>query len=183
MVSTYGLLYSVILHSALRELSVLNGQAQKLSNGMHAGVVQSLREKGKRFRCFLMLLLVEIVLEAVSRYILVSQVWSFFSLVLMYELASTVVLACMGSCFTPRRQSPFYFIVPTSLEVGEGANPNHTAGAAGAGTDDENEIVGEDEETRRVRRALTRRHRVHDHWEDNEDGAGLERLRFARSQR
>lgn len=174
LVATYGLLYGVVVHSAVREMAVLNGQVQKLSGDMHAGVVQSIVERRHTFIFFLLLLLAEMVLEGLSRYILATHVMSFFSLVVLYELTSTILLVSMAACFMPRKYSPFYFIVPTSLEVGELA----LVGEGGGGM-----VDGEDEETSRVRRALTRRHRNRDHWEEDVDIAGIERLRFARSQR
>lgn len=175
---TYGLLYALILRAGWREMAVLEGQVSKLGAGACAMAAGPLRQKHRAFRWFLLLVLGELALEGVCRYLLAAQSVSFFALVAVYEVTSTVLLICIGACFAPRAYSPFHFMVPTSLELGapgqeaEGVDAEEGAGGAGTGSDEAR--------TARVRRALSSRHRSR---EQEEDVAAMDRLRLARAQR
>jgi hypothetical protein len=168
-VCTYGLLYAFILYAAWREMAVLQSQVRKLSAQVLAAAVRPLRQKHHAFRIFLVLVLADLGLEVVCRYLLATHAASFVTTIALYECVTAALLVGVAVCFAPRAYSVFHYMVPTSLEYelpgGEGATP-----AAGAG----------DRRAERVRIELSGRSRFR---ESAEDVAHLERLRRARTLR
>lgn len=169
-VSTYGLLYVFILRSACVEMAVLQGQSDKLAAGAFTDAVRSLRHKYTAFRAFLALLLVELCLEVSCRYLLASEVVSFFTLIALYETINAVATLGVAACFAPRPYSAFHFMVPTSLECDD-----LPAVGVGVGGD------GEDRHMERVRRALSiRRLRGRENTDDVESMEEVRRDRMSR---
>lgn len=184
----YGTMYAVLLTSAQREMAVLAAQAKALSPTMAQVAAIPLREKYHLFRSFLAVAFGSLLLEVVCRYLFAARVGPFYVLVMVYELGSTVLVMLLGWLYRPRQYSPFFFMMPTSLEYGallsqeeeeqeqeqEEEDLGNVRGGDGAGD-------GDLWRERRTRMRLLGQ-RAHSR-EREDDVADLERLRFARVHR
>lgn len=168
---------------------MLDGQGRCLTERMSALAAEPLREKCDLFRRFLTLVFCELLLEASCRYLYAAQSTPFLVLLLLYELCSTLFLVLIGVQFRPRQYSPFFFMMPTSLEYGAvpteeveqeevAEEPRRTEeGASGWWG-----LRGVGAMTNRgsSRRGLTSR----EHSREREDDvAAIERIRLSRTQR
>lgn len=188
----YGIMYSVILHSAWREMAVLAAQVKALTPTMAAVAVEPLREKNHLFRCFIALVTCELLLEALCRYLLAARAGPFLVLVLVYEGCSTVLVVLMGVIYRPREYSPFFFMMPTSLEYSSLLAEEEAAdredrralrgGRGGAGGAGGGDARAEAEWRARRNRSRLLSRRAHSR-EREDDAANIERLRVARVQR
>ncbi len=177
----YGTMYAVLLTSAHKEMAVLASQVKSLSPAMSPLAAGPLREKYNLFRCFLGLAFCSLLLEVVCRYLYAARVGPFYVLVMVYELGSTVLVVLLGWLYRPRQFSPFFFMMPTSLEYGallsqQEEMEEETVEGGGGGR-----IGSLWQEERRARMSLLDR-RVHSR-EREDDVADLERMRFARVHR
>lgn len=189
----YGAMYCIILRSALREMAVLSAQVQCLTERMAPLAVEPLREKHVLFQRFLVLVLCELLLEGTCRYLLAAGTLPFIALLLVYELGSAAFLLLIGWSYRSRQYSPFYFMMPTSLEY------SALAGREEGGEAQERERLhlqeADDEQGggswwafdrgggggatgRRRERAIMTHSR-----EREDDVAAIERVRLARAQR
>lgn len=174
----YGAMYAVLLASAHREMAVLAAQVKALSPHMAPVAAGPLREKYHLFRCFLGLAFCSLLLEAVCRFLFAARVGPFYILVMVYELGSTVLVVSLGWLYRPRQYSPFFFMMPTSLEYGalHSEEEDEEEGIAGA-LDDSGGVWRE----RRTRMRMLDQ-RAHSR-EREDDVADLERMRYARVHR
>lgn len=168
-VLAYGTMYALILHAATAEMAVLDAQVRRLGPHVNCHVAWPLRCKHAMFSRFLVLVLGEVALEVVCRYLLASRSVPFLTLVVVYEAGSAALLLGICACFLPSKHSPFHYMVPTSLEY-----------ALEPGDGDEE---GGDAQSRirsRVRRVLSARRHGR---EREEDVAAMEQLRLSRALR
>lgn len=171
-VLAYGTMYALILHAATAEMAVLDAQVRRLGAHVNCHVAWPLRRKHTMFSRFLLLVLGEVVLEVVCRYLLASRSTPFFTLVVVYEAGSAVLLLGICACFLPSKHSPFHYMVPTSLEYALDEEVGDEEG--GEGADAQSRVRS------RVRRVLSARRHGR---EREEDVAVMEQLRLSRALR
>ena len=176
----YGTMYAVLLISARREMAVLASQVKALSPTMAPVAAGPLREKCHLFRCFLGLAFCSLLLEILCRYLFAARVGPFYVLVMVYEIGSTVLVVLLGWLYRPRQYSPFFFMMPTSLEYGALLSQE-----AAEDIEDVTGRRGQNDSTwwqeHRARMRLLDQ-RVHSR-EREDDVADLARMRFARVHR
>lgn len=175
----YGVMYLFILRSARQEMSVLTAQVKDLAPGAAAVAAEPLREKFAMFRWFLVLVFFALLLEAVCRYLYAARSAPFYLLVAVYEAGSTLIVVSLCWLYRPREFSPFFFMMPTSLE--HNALLVSQEGEEGNQEDAADRLMDEDWRERRERsRVLSRRGHSR---EREDDVAGIDRLRLSRVQR
>ena len=120
---TYTSIYAIILYNSIIEMMILQSQINKLSTIPHIDVTicesitDPLYQRYHHFQFFLFLVLLLIIIEITCQILYVVNTTPFIIIILLYELVSLFVMLAFAYMFRPTVDlSPFYFMVPTSLE-------------------------------------------------------------------
>jgi len=104
-------------------MMILQSQINKLSTIPHIDVTicesitDPLYQRYHHFQFFLFLVLLLIIIEITCQILYVVNTTPFIIIILLYEVVSLFVMIAFAYMFRPAVDlSPFYFMVPTSLE-------------------------------------------------------------------
>jgi len=105
------------------EMMILQSQVEKLSKiiqineSIQEAVINPLYQRYRHFQIFLIIVLLLIIIEIICQLLYGLNKTSFIIIILIYELVSLFVMLALVYMFRPNVDlSPFYFMVPTSLE-------------------------------------------------------------------
>lgn len=106
------------------EMMILQSQINKLSTiteiidiSIHENITNPLYQRYYNFQIFLILVLLLIIIEITCQILYILNKTPFVIIILIYELVSLFVMLAFAYMFRPTVDlSPFYFMVPTSLE-------------------------------------------------------------------
>lgn len=122
----YGTVFWYILHQTCIELAILRIQISKLQSNIvyqnteeYDIIMKVLVEKHRKYKLFLILVLILIILEVTCQTLYIIQQVSFIVIIIIYEVVSLIIIVILGNIFQSSSQeiSPFYYIIPTSLEA------------------------------------------------------------------
>ena len=109
-------MYYSILNNALKEMALLRAQVRKLNAAMHPAATAPLWEKHTLYRQFLVAAFLFTALEAVCDGMYGSKRVRFIAILTVYEAGSTALVILICWALRPRVYSPFFFVMPTSME-------------------------------------------------------------------
>ena len=103
----------MILQSQINKLSTI----PQIDVTIRESITDPLYQRHQYFQFFLFLVLLLIIIEITCQILYVVNTTPFIIIILLYELVSLFVMLAFSYMFRPTVDlSPFYFMVPTSLE-------------------------------------------------------------------
>ena len=104
----------MILQSQINKLSTIT---EIIDISIHENITNPLYQRYYNFQIFLILVLLLIIIEITCQILYILNKTPFIIIILIYELVSLFVMLAFAYMFQPTVDlSPFYFMVPTSLE-------------------------------------------------------------------